>query len=121
MADVARGEPPVRVQHPGSFLWVAPITVHHALAADHDLAVGGDPNLGVLDRRAHGFEPDAGGRPIAADHRGGFGLAVALEERDSERLEEDPDVGIERRSARNPGLRRSEERRVGEEWGARWS
>ncbi len=33
-----------------------------------------------------------------------LGLAVTLQERDPERLEEDADFGVERRAARNPGL-----------------
>ena len=43
-------------------------------------------------------------RPVAADHRPGLGLAVALEQGQAERVEEQPDLGIERRAARDHRL-----------------
>jgi hypothetical protein len=53
MADVAGRQPAVlsTARSPR----VAPIAVHHQLAADHDLAVLGDAHLGVLERRADRF------------------------------------------------------------------
>jgi hypothetical protein len=41
---------------------------------------------------------------VARDHRRGLGLAIALEEGEAERLEEDADLGIERRAARDHRL-----------------
>ena len=83
---------------------VAPIAEHHVLAADHDLAILGDPHFAILRRRSHRLEPDADARPVAADQRPRLGLAVTLQERDPERLEEDADLRVERRAARHPRL-----------------
>ena len=85
MADVAGREPAV-TKHPRRFFGVAPIAVHHILAADHDLAILGDPHLGILRWRPDRLQPDARAWPIAADQRPGLGLAIALEEGDPERL-----------------------------------
>src|SRR6185437_12493106 len=103
MADVAGREPAV-LQHPRRLLGVAPIAVHDEFAADHDLTVLGDPHFGVLDRRAHSLEANAGFRTVAAYDRRRLGLPIALEEGDPQRLEEDTYVGIEGRSARDPCL-----------------
>src|SRR4051794_31066804 len=48
--------------------------------------------------------PEAAARAITADDRAGLGLAVALEESDPKRLEEDSHLGVERCAARHPGL-----------------
>ena len=97
MADVAGVQPAV-VEHPRGFLRVTPIAVHDVLALDHDLAVLGDGDHGVHQRRADGFHADARLGPVAADHRPGLGLAIALQHRQPHRLEEQADVGIERRA-----------------------
>ena len=91
-------------EHARGFLLVVPIAVHDVLAADHDLAVLGDAHLGVEQRRADRLHADAGLGPVAADHRPGLGLAVALQQGEPERLEEQADVGIERRAARDHRL-----------------
>ena len=51
MADVAGVEPAVD-DRPLGLRLVAPIALHDQLAAHQDLAVLGDPDLGVLQRRA---------------------------------------------------------------------
>src|SRR4051794_10362700 len=98
MADVSCCEPAV-LQYPRGLLRIAPIAVHHILAADHDLAVIGDPHFAVLDRRSNGLESDADARPVAADQRRCFGLAIALKEGDPERLEEHAYFRVQRRAA----------------------
>src|SRR5947209_11057738 len=103
MADVA-GREPALLQHARGLLGIAPIAVHHILAANHDLAVVGDPHFAILDRRANGLEPDANARPVAADQRRRLGLAIALEESDPERLEKNTDFRVQWRAARHPGL-----------------
>src|SRR4051794_31109393 len=103
MADVAGCQPAV-LEHARSFFGVAPIAVHYVLTADHDLTVLGDSDLGVHRGRADRVEPDADARAITADHRAGLSLAVALEESDPKRLEEDSHLGVERCAARHPGL-----------------
>src|SRR6476469_10952970 len=54
--------------------------------------------------RTNRLQADADALAIAADERAGLRLAVALQEGNPERLEEDPDLRIERRAARYPGL-----------------
>ena len=91
-------------QRPLGLRRVAPIALHDQLAANQYLAVLGDPDLGILQRRPDRVHLDARLRPVAADHRRRLGLAVALEDGEPDRVEEDPDVRIERRSARDHRL-----------------
>ena len=51
-----------------------------------------------------GVEPDPDRGPVAADHRSGLGLAIALQQRQPHRLEEQSDVEVERRPARDHRL-----------------
>ena len=92
------------ISGPRGLRLVAPIALHDQLAAHQDLAVLGDPDLGVLQRRADRVHLQARPRPVAADHRRRLGLAVALEQGEAERVEEDADLGIERRAARDHRL-----------------
>src|SRR3546814_18335035 len=62
------------------------------------LPIRGDADLHPAQRRAHGVELDLVGT-VAAHHRGRFGLAVALEQAQAERGEEEPDLDVERRAA----------------------
>src|SRR5690348_5073361 len=103
MADIAGREPPV-AKHPRGLFGIAPIALHHVLAADHDLAVFRDAHLTALHWWTDGLEPDSDLGTIAADKRRRLRLAVTLQERDSQRLKENPDLGIERSPARDPGL-----------------
>ena len=52
LADVAGGEPAVAGQHLGGLLGQVVVAAHDAAAADHDLAVVGDPDLGARHRLA---------------------------------------------------------------------
>src|SRR3546814_1010591 len=58
---------------------IAPIARHHQLTLDEYLAVVADPHLRILQRRTDRVHLEARLGPVAADHRRGFGLAVALE------------------------------------------
>ena len=58
----------------------------------------------ILHRRPDAVHANARAWAVAADDRPRLGLAVALEEGDPERLEEQADLGIERRAARNHRL-----------------
>src|SRR3546814_19068744 len=102
---------------------IAPIARHHQLTLDEYLAVVADPHLRILQRRTDRVHLETRLGPVAADHRRGFGLAVALEQGEAERMEEDADLRIERRPARNHRLdpARSEERRVGKACVSTWS
>src|SRR6185369_1513488 len=104
MPDVPGRQPPVLAQDARRLLLIAPIAVHDELAADHDLAVVGDADLSVLDRRADGIEADARARPVTGEHRPRLGLSIALKEGNPERFEEQSDFGIERRAAGHPRL-----------------
>src|SRR5689334_14314637 len=94
MADVAGCQPTV-LQHPRRLVGIAPVAVHHILAADHDFAVVRDAHFAALYWRSHGFETDSGARPVAGDDGCRLGLAVALEEGDPDRFEEHADFRIE--------------------------
>ena len=82
---------------------VVPVALHHEFAAHQDLAVIGDPDLDVDERRSHGLELDPV-RRVAAHDRRGFGLAVALQQPEPERAEEQADLVVERRAARHQPL-----------------
>ena len=58
LADVAGVQPAVRGQHLGGGLGVVVIAAHDAAAAQQDLAVLGDPELGAGQRRTDGADPD---------------------------------------------------------------
>src|SRR5205085_9122425 len=103
MADVAGVEPAVLERGLG-LRRIAPIALHHQLAAHQYLAVRGDLDLGILQRRADRVHLDARARPVAAYDGPGLGLAVALEQGEAERVEEDTDLGVERRPARHHRL-----------------
>src|SRR5690348_9713150 len=60
MADIAGREPSV-LQHARGFFVVAPVAVHHVLAADHDLAVLGHPYF-ASGGRSDRVEPYADAR-----------------------------------------------------------
>ena len=103
MADVAGVEPAV-LQHAMAFGVVHPIAVHHQFAAYQYLAVAGDPDLDTIERRANSVHLEPRARAVAADHRPGLGLAIALQDGDADGGEENADFGVERRAAGHHAL-----------------
>ena len=97
MPDVAGVEPTID-QHPRGFGVIAPIALHHQLAAHQNLAVVGNLDLGVHQRRTDGVHLDARCGAVAADHRPRLGLAIALQQRQPDRVKEHPDFGIKWRA-----------------------
>ena len=98
MADVASVEPAV-LQRFVALGVVHPVTVHHQFAAHEDLAIAGDLHLDLVERRADRVHLQLGARAVAADDRAGFGLAIALQDRDADGGEKDADFRIQRGTA----------------------
>ena len=101
-ADIAGVQPAVAQRGGGPF-GIAPIALHHRLAAHEDLAVLGDPHLDARERRADGVQLHLAGR-VDADDRRGLGLAVALQQAHAEGGEEEADLEVERGAAGDQGL-----------------
>ena len=78
--------------------------MHDQLAAHQNFAILGDSDLDPVERRADRIHGDAGARPVAADDRPGLGLAIALQQGEAHRLEEQADVRVQRRAARHQRL-----------------
>ena len=84
-------------------LLIAPIALHHQLAAHQYFAVFREADLHIGHRRADGVDPDPV-RRVAADHRRGLRLAITLHDAKSERCKKQADIQIEWRAARHHGL-----------------
>src|SRR5206468_13014496 len=98
LGDVAGAEPPVFVEHlPGPFV-ILEVTREDGRAADEQLAVIVEAELGAGQRRTDRAEPVAA-EPVDRRRRRALGEAVALEDRDAERVEELRDVLREWRAA----------------------
>ena len=108
-ADVAGVQPAVLDRRGGCRL-VVPVAGHHQLAAHQDLAVLGDADLDVGERRADRVELGAVGA-VARDDRRRLGLAVALQQAHAERREEHGDLVVERRAAGDERLEPAAEAR----------
>ena len=103
VADVARVQPTV-LYDPVGLRLVPPIALHHQRTAHKDLAIFGNLDLSILQRRANGIHLDARLRPVAADDGARLGLPVPLQQSDAQGLEKHANVGVERRTARYHGL-----------------
>ena len=103
MADVPGVEPAID-DGPRRFLGIAPVALHHQLALDQDLAIGGDLHRHARHRRADGIHLQPHLRSVATDDRAALGLAIALQQGQPHGLEEGADLGVERRPARNHRL-----------------
>ena len=91
---------PSGVEHLGRRGGILVVAAEHRVAAELELAVLGDPELEARERRADGAEAPALGR---VGRRCGRALtqAVALEDPDSDRVEELRHLLAERRAARD--------------------
>ena len=98
LADVARGQPAVGVEHLVGRVRQAVVAAHHAGPAQQDLAVGRDPHLGAGDRRPD-LPEDRVVEPDDAGSGAGLGQPVALEDHHPGGVEPRGDVRGERRAA----------------------
>ena len=99
VANIASMQPAV-AQHGVGAGFIVPIAVHDHLATRQNLTVFGNLDFNPLERRAHRVQFDLVGG-IATDDRRRFGLAIALQQPDAERGEENTDLRVKRRAARN--------------------
>jgi hypothetical protein len=83
----------------------------HGFAAHQDLAVVGDPDLHAHDRAADAVELDLAGA-VDADHRAALGQPVTLEQGHAQRREEQGDLVVEGRPARDQSLDPAAEARL---------
>ena len=77
MPDIAGMQPAV-LQDARRFAFIVPIAVHHELALHQQLAILGNLHFGVHQGRTDRFHTNACARPITADDRCRFGLAITL-------------------------------------------
>ena len=82
---------------------ILPVAAHDQIAADQNLAVLGDPDLDAVERRADGVELGAT-RRLALITGARLGLAIALQHRQAERVEEQAHIQVERRTTRDHSL-----------------
>src|SRR3546814_18769501 len=87
-ADVA-GVEPIIGQYAIGFPLIAPIAFHHQFTADQYLAIIGDAHLCVLERRADRVHFQPRPWPVATYDWPSLGLAIALAQRQPERMEEE--------------------------------
>ena len=92
-------EPAVRVEHGGRRLGILVVAAEDRLAADHQLAVVGDPELEARERGADRSEAPAR-RRVRRRGRRALGEPVALVDPDADCVEELRDLLDERRPAR---------------------
>src|SRR6188474_657624 len=96
-ANVARVEPPA-LECLRRFLGPVPVALHDDRALHEDLAVLGDLHLDLVERRSDGSDPLVA-EAIHADRGGGFGQAVAFENRLSDAAEEQRHFPVQRGTA----------------------